>query len=156
MPTDDLPLPTLLSQLLLAFTIEFDNEFEHRAPHRTTSGGTGGRRRGPWLVSQLVRLTAKGRSAQDDYIRLLDGAEQRWRSRFGPGNVGALRRSLRSVIDQCDDGQPRLAQGLRPYPDGWRARSPYLRHTNALLSDPGGALPRYPMVLHRGGWPDGS
>jgi DNA-binding MarR family transcriptional regulator len=376
-PTGDLPLPTLLSQLLLAFTIEFDNEFEHRAPHRTTSGGTGGRR-GPWLVSQpmwanfmqfvgegglplhdvsdlagltnlaglerwgyvvvgpdpgdgrpapprrdwivrptpagrraqevweplagiiedrwrgrfgagaitalrdalqallnqpgagaglprylpvvrhqmfadvagfrdrppavgtgspadlsvllsrvllaftldferesaislpvganllrvltergvrvrdlpdltgvskealsmaagvlvrascavtgpnpagrgqLVRLTAKGRLAQDDHIRLLDAAERRWRSRFGPGNVGALRRSLRSVTGQRDDGQLRLAQGLGPYPDGWRARRPYLRHTNALLSDPGRALPRYPMVLHRGGWPDGS
>jgi DNA-binding MarR family transcriptional regulator len=378
-PTDDLPLPTLLSQLLLAFTIEFDNEFEHRAQHRTTSGGTGGRSRGPWLVSQpmwanfmqfvgegglplhdvsdlvhltnlaglerwgyvvvepdpgdgrpvpprrdwivrptpggrraqevweplagiiedrwrarfgadaitalrdalqallsqsgagtglprylpvvrhqmfayvagfrerppavgtgspadlsvllsrvllaftldferesaislpvganllrvltergvrvrdlphltgvskealsmaagvlarrsyavtgpdpaasrgkLIRLTPKGRPAQDDYLRLLDATEQKWRARFGPGAIGTLRRSLRSVIEHRDDGQPRLSQGLGPYPDGWRARNPYLRHTTDLLSDPSGALPHYPMVLHRGGWPDGS
>jgi len=28
-----LPLSTLLSQVLVAFTIEFDNEFERRMPH---------------------------------------------------------------------------------------------------------------------------
>jgi hypothetical protein len=53
-------------------------------------------------------------------------------------------------------GRPRLALGLRPYPDGWRARGPYLRQTTAVLNDPAAALPHYPMVLHRGGWPDGS
>jgi hypothetical protein len=47
-----LPLPTLLSQALVAFTIEFDNEFEHRMPHRTTSHG--GSRQGPWLVSMAM------------------------------------------------------------------------------------------------------
>lgn len=31
-----LPLPALLSQAFVAFTIECDNEFEHRMPHRTT------------------------------------------------------------------------------------------------------------------------
>ena len=53
MTTDDLPLPTLLSRLLIAFTTEFDNEAEHRLEHRTTldAGGTG---RGPWLVSQAM------------------------------------------------------------------------------------------------------
>ncbi len=30
------PLPTLLSQALVAHTIELDNEAEHRLPHRTT------------------------------------------------------------------------------------------------------------------------
>ena len=36
-------------------------------------------------------------------------------------------------------------RGLEPYPDNWRAdvRPPQ-------------ALPHYPMVLHRGGFPDGS
>src|SRR5580704_10816956 len=47
-----LPLPTLLSQALVAFTIEFDNEFERQMPHRTTNhGSTAGWRQGPWLVS---------------------------------------------------------------------------------------------------------
>jgi hypothetical protein len=51
---DDLPLPTLLSRLLIAFTIEFDNETEHRLEHRTTRGAAGGGSRGPWLVSQAM------------------------------------------------------------------------------------------------------
>jgi hypothetical protein len=32
-----LPRSALLSQVLVAFTIEFDNEFEHQMPHRTTT-----------------------------------------------------------------------------------------------------------------------
>jgi hypothetical protein len=105
---------------------------------------------------KLVRLTPRGLAAQDDYLRLLDEVERRWQARYGAGEIGALRRSLQSVTGQRDDGGPRLAQGLRPYPGGWRAARPYLRQTTAMLSDPHGALPRYPMVLHRGGWPDGS
>jgi DNA-binding MarR family transcriptional regulator len=105
---------------------------------------------------KLVRLTPGGLAAQGDYLALLDAVEQRWRARCGADEIGALRRSLVSVTSQRDRGQPRLAEGLRPYPDGWRAARPYLRQTTAVLSDPHGALPRYPMVLHRGGWPDGS
>ena len=45
-----LSLSALLSQTLVAYTIEFDNEAEHRLPHRTTSHGASGpataRRRG--------------------------------------------------------------------------------------------------------------
>jgi hypothetical protein len=48
-----LPLPTLLSQGLVAFTIEFDNEAEHQIPHWTTdySARVGSWRKGLWLVS---------------------------------------------------------------------------------------------------------
>ena len=35
-PVDLASPPTLLSQVLVAFTIEFDNEFERQMPHRTT------------------------------------------------------------------------------------------------------------------------
>src|SRR5260370_42220071 len=53
--TNKLPLPALLSQLLVAFTIEFDNEFERQMPHRTTyHGATTGSRSGPWLVSLVM------------------------------------------------------------------------------------------------------
>jgi len=38
-----------------------------------------------------------------------------------------------------------LLGGLQPYPDGWRA---------SVASRE--VLPHYPMVLHRGGFPDGS
>ena len=43
-----------------------------------------------------------------------------------------------------------------PHPDGWRANPPYARLTQAMIADPAGALPHYPMVSHRGGYPDGS
>lgn len=50
-----LPLPTLLSHALAAFTIECDNEFERRMPHRTTRyGATAGARHAPWLVSLVM------------------------------------------------------------------------------------------------------
>jgi hypothetical protein len=50
---DRMPLPALLSQVLVAFTIEFDHEFEHQVPHRTTNHGsaTGSV---PWLVSRAM------------------------------------------------------------------------------------------------------
>jgi hypothetical protein len=38
-----------------------------------------------------------------------------------------------------------LFAGLKPYPDGWRGDV-----------RPADTLPWFPMVLHRGGWPDGS
>ena len=49
-----------------------------------------------------------------------------------------------------------LALCLRPEAGGWRGSKPYLAQTEAMLEDPTGTLPHYPMVLHRGGWPDGS
>jgi hypothetical protein len=48
------PLPTLLSQVLVAFTIEFDNEAEHQVSHRTTTGRDGGPRGASWLASQVM------------------------------------------------------------------------------------------------------
>ena len=184
-------LSVLLSQVLLAFTLDFERESAvslaiaanalrvltadgirvRELPHLTgmskeaLSMAAGILTRRSWAVAEpdraagrgrLIRLTPRGLSARDEYLRLLDVVEQRWRARFGPGTIGALRRSLLSVIGQSDGGRPRLAQGLQPYPDGWRARRPYLRQTTAMLNDPGAALPHYPMVLHRGGWPDGS
>ena len=67
-------------------------------------------------------------------------------------NVGE---SLRAALDRILN-HPELPAGLTPYPDGWRASKPYAQQTQAVLADPRGRLPHYPMVLHRGGWPDGS
>jgi DNA-binding MarR family transcriptional regulator len=49
--SERLPLSTLLSFALVAFTIELDNEFEHQMPHRTATGATAKSTAGPWLVS---------------------------------------------------------------------------------------------------------
>jgi DNA-binding MarR family transcriptional regulator len=184
-------LSVLLSQVLLAFTLDFERESAvslaiganalrvlteqgvrvRELPYLTgvskeaLSMAAGILTRRSWAVAEpdpaasrgkLIRLTPRGRPGQEEYIRLLGDVEQRWRARFGPGSIDSLRRSLLSVIEQGDGGRPRLSLGLRPYPGGWRARNPYLRQTTAVLDDPDDALPHYPMVLHRGGWPDGS
>src|SRR5579875_422696 len=50
-----LPLSALLSQALVAFTIEFDNEAEHRMPHSTTNyGRPGSALHAPWMVSMVM------------------------------------------------------------------------------------------------------
>jgi hypothetical protein len=56
--------------------------------------------------------------------------------------TGALRASLEPL---AAGDPPPLFAGLEPYPDNWRAsvRPPVI-------------LPHFPMVLHRGGYPDGS
>ena len=94
---------------------------------------------------KVVRLTPKGRKAQDKYLRILAETEQQWQVRYGADAISDLRESLEALVgDGTALGSP-LFQGLQPYPDGWRAsvRSPE-------------TLPHYPMVLHRGGYPDGS
>jgi hypothetical protein len=98
--------------------------------------------------AKLVSLTRRGLAAQTQHTRLADALEQRWRRRLG---VDADRLSTALITGR------QLALGLRPYPDGWRAtRNPYRARTEAVLADPSTALPQYPMILHRGGYPDGS
>ena len=92
---------------------------------------------------RTVRVTQAGAELQADQRRLHARIGKRW--------DGDLRASLERIL-----GHPDLSAGLLPYPAGWRASKPYARQTAAVLADPRGALPHYPMVLHRGGWPDGS
>jgi hypothetical protein len=94
---------------------------------------------------RTIRLTTAGREQQADDTRLHLRTERRY--------VVADR--LRAALDRILD-HPALVAAVTPYPDGWRASKPYAEHTQAVLADPRGRLPHYPMVLHRGGWPDGS
>jgi len=87
--TSGLPLPTLLSQVLVALTIEFDNESEHLISHRTTRSGRAAPREAPWLVSQVMWSNVmqfvgeEGITVHDLHVRacttrdLLNGL-QRW------------------------------------------------------------------------------
>jgi DNA-binding MarR family transcriptional regulator len=96
--------------------------------------------------SKVVRLTGKGQTAQAKYGRILAITEERFRARYGPGTVASLRRSLEELTGERPAGPDSLlVRGMEPYPDGWRAS----------VRRPDG-LPHYPMVLHRGGFPDGS
>ena len=202
-----LPLSALLSQALVAYTIEFDNEAEHRLPHRTTDYGASGHGDGDgdpttWLVSlvmwenclrhvtgqpitvgeletrartgtnldgmrrwgyitidgtarkihkgrpgpdAVLRATGAGLRAREVWLPLPGLIEQRWRQRFTSSAIDGLQMSLEALAAALDGEPPPLFRGLEPYPDNWRAavRRPSI-------------LPHYPMVLHRGGYPDGS
>jgi DNA-binding MarR family transcriptional regulator len=89
---------------------------------------------------KVARLTPRGLDAQRLYHELTSEIERRWHDRFTPAETVALRASLEPLAAR----QP-LSGGLEPYPDNWRA----------LVRRPD-VLPHFPVVLHRGGYPDGS
>jgi DNA-binding MarR family transcriptional regulator len=95
--------------------------------------------------AKIARLTPKGREAQDSYQNLLGVIEDRWHARFGKDIIRALRESLEQLVGEPTSASSPLFRGLEPYPDGWRASVP--------KPD---TLPHYPVVTHRGGFPDGS
>jgi DNA-binding MarR family transcriptional regulator len=85
-------------------------------------------------------VTARAAGARRQQ-RLLDT----WRERFGATTVSELQSALEPIVaDGTRAGSPLFA-GLEPYPDSWRAQVPAPER-----------LPWFPMVLHRGGYPDGS
>ncbi len=88
-----------------------------------------------------VRLTATGSDALDGF----------W-ARAAHVEHEALRAALAAVVSRSEA----LAEGLVPPPGCWRGERPYSAQTQRLLANPTAALPWHPMVLHRGGWPDGS
>jgi len=94
---------------------------------------------------KVLVLTSKGRQAQDTYLHLLWAIEESWGTRFGMQSVRGLRESLERLAVEPPTQKSPLWLGLEPYPEGWRASVPR----------PEG-LPHYPLVLHRGGFPDGS
>jgi len=94
--------------------------------------------------SKIVQLTPKGTVVKDRYGDRLESIEDRWRQRFGVDVVTDLRSCLERLSGVGGPGSPLFA-GLEPAPGNWRAdvRAPQ-------------TLPHFPMVLHRGGYPDGS
>ncbi|HUI41794.1 MAG TPA: MarR family winged helix-turn-helix transcriptional regulator [Terriglobia bacterium] len=175
-----LPLPALLAQALLAFAIEFERESdlslaicanvvrvldEKGVRVRDLPFLTGVSKEAISMAmgflqkrrlaavepdptaarTKLARLTPEGREAQDAYRELLGAIEERWQARFGKDAIRDLREPLERLVGEPTAELSPLFKGLEPYPDGWRAsvRKP-------------GTLPHYPMVLHRGGYPDGS
>jgi DNA-binding MarR family transcriptional regulator len=173
-------LPALLSKVLLVFALEFERESEvslaicanvlrlfadgpvrvrdlprlsgvsREAIHMAT-----GFLRARKLASieadanaprvKLIRLTPKGEGVRKSYKHLLAEIEERWRERFGAAAIGNLYGALIKVIGEGEAQYAQLFQGMKPYPEGWRAKLPTPE-----------TLPHYPMVLHRGGFPDGS
>ena len=96
-------------------------------------------------TAKLARLTPKGLRAQRSYHQLVAVIEERWQARFGKDCTRELRNSLERLVGEGALPASPLSRGLEPYADGWRASVP--------KPD---TLPHYPMVTHRGGFPDGS
>ena len=95
---------------------------------------------------QQARLTDDGgakakRAGARRCERILDA----WRGRYGGDAISAVAAALEPIVgDGTSSGSP-LFEGLAPPAGGWRAEVP-----------PPERLPWFPMVLHRGGYPDGS
>ncbi len=60
----------------------------------------------------VVRPTVAGRKAQDVWRSLFGVVEQRWRARFGPGEIDRLRETLWALIRQFDVALPGLSPNL--------------------------------------------
>jgi hypothetical protein len=92
---------------------------------------------------KVARLTARGMTSQRMHAGLSRVVEEEMALRAGAGVIGALCDSL--LLLAGDSRGSGLFPAMEPYPDGWRAsvRKPE-------------TLPHFPMVLHRGGYPDGS
>lgn len=95
--------------------------------------------------SKIVRLTPSGERAKVGYQKLLGEIEERWRVRFGEDAILALRQALEPLVGNPGSGTSPLVRAIEPHPDSWRAS---VRRPDSL--------PHFPMVLHRGGFPDGS
>jgi hypothetical protein len=105
------------------------------------TGFLGRRKLAELRPGRLITLTARGHAALEDC-----------RARTARRDDQRLRACLETIVSQREA----LAEGLVPPEGVWRAAKPYLAQTQRMLADPTAALPWQPMVLHRGGWPDGS
>jgi DNA-binding MarR family transcriptional regulator len=180
-----LHLAAHLSQVLLAYTLDFERESEVSLPLsadvvraldktgmavRDLPEATGVSKEatsmaltflvktgyvvveGATAATKVARLTPQGREVQEHAPGVHAAIEGSWKKRFGTDELRRLRAALEGVLAQ----RVELSRGLEPHPGGWRASKPYLEQTRAVIENPTARLPRYPMVLHRGGWPDGS
>ncbi|HEX4746297.1 MAG TPA: hypothetical protein VFU99_05375 [Gaiellaceae bacterium] len=180
----DLELVALLAQALMAYTLEFEAEaalslaLDANVLRVLDDDGVDARQvsrragispegtamaltflaktdyvvvEGASRTTALVRSTTAGRDLRARHSALHAQIEDAWRARHGSEVVSRLSVLLGAVLEH-----PALADGLRPPPGGWRGSPKYRSRTEALIADPHAGLPHAPMVLHRGGWPDGS
>ncbi len=95
---------------------------------------------------KVLSVNAEGRGRAVACAKHLEMIETRWHTQFGAGQIAKLRASLESIIyAESAEGPSLLMEAIVPHPDNWRGQVP-----------PREMLPDFPMVLHRGGYPDGS
>ena len=190
-PNKPRDLATLLSDVLLAYTLAFESDSplsypvganllrvlgDEPVPLRELPSRTGitketivrcvafVARTGLAIVEpnaagprgRSVRLTRDGENARDAFVLRDASIARDWERCYGADAIDRLREALAAVLDARDGDVPRIAAGLVPPADGWRASKSYRSQTSARLANPVAALPHYPMVTYRGGWLDGS
>ena len=178
-PISELGLAGLLSKVLLAFTVEFERvspvslaicanvlrltpdegirlrdlprlggvSKESIAMALTFLEARGYAKVGPEAggKGKVLRLTERGVRARELYPILAGEIEERWRTALGAEAVDALREPFERLVGAYDGPWTGLFEGMKPHPEGWRAFVPVPE-----------TLPHFPMILHRGGYPDGS
>jgi len=95
--------------------------------------------------TKLIRLTEAGMEAKLVHHERIESIEKSWETRFGPDAIQTLRAPLEALVGDVTLASSPLFEALKTYRDNWRASLPKPQ-----------TLPHYPMVLHRGGYPDGS
>ena len=93
-----------------------------------------------------VRLTPKGEAEKERYPEILKSVESAWLEVVSAEQIANLRSALLPFVHIQTGQESPLFQGLTPpAPELWRST----RRKKVVL-------PYHPMVLSRGGWPDGS
>ena len=90
-------------------------------------------------------LSDKGREALDAYRQQTVAVEERAGEQFGEHTIANLRAALEPIVGDGDYGTSPLAPGLA-------ATGEHLAGVDETAHD----APHHPLVLHRGGYPDGS
>lgn len=172
-----LSLPGLLAKALLAFALEFESESEIslaiaenvlrfaaepvRVRDLPRMSGVSKEaiamclsfleKRGfatiaidPGSRARVLILTPKGRRVRTACTARIGEVEAKWREHFGEETIEAIRESLEAIVTEPLI-ESALYAGMAPHRNGWRAEIPRPE-----------ALPHLPIVLHRGGYPDGS
>jgi DNA-binding MarR family transcriptional regulator len=172
-------LPSLMAKVLLAVALEFEDQWpislatysdvlrvldDKEQPVRDLPGRSGVSKEaismalgvlgkaglivlGPSPAGsrgQVVRLTPAGTAAQVTSASRLAAIEGTWPARFGIEALAGLTAALEGIVEPAGE-RSALFHGLEPPAGGWRASVPIPA-----------TLPYFPMVLHRGGYPDGS
>lgn len=175
------PAPTvvLLAQLLLALTVEIEADQELSLPlaanvvrvlataptaTRDLSTLTGTSREAVtmslgWLErnflisvtrhpdlarAKLAALAGPGEAAWADHVDQVTRVEKRWRAAYGAGRMQAVRSALVQMVGDGGFAVSPLRAAVNPA-FGWRSQVAVRE-----------VLPHHPMVLHRGGYPDGA
>lgn len=126
-----LPLSALLSQTLVAFSIDYEREasvalahsanvlrFLRATPQRIKdlpAMPVGSLRWHGFVVldkdptdgrTKRIRLASPGRRAREAYLPLVKNIERNWQKRYGEATLRTLRASLESLVGQLDSGLP--------------------------------------------------